>query len=261
MGPTFSKRTYSSYGPWSRYLAAVAVAAFCLSILEIVDAFEFPFEANLAREVASGSLFSTDLLASFLNIGYAGLFALMLLESASAPIPSEVVLPFAGYLAFLGRLNLGLAILVSTAAGLIGALIDYYLALKLGRPIVYRLMRRLGISETHLDQGERWVDSRGAWSVFVARFIPGLRSIVSVPAGLLRMKMRPFVILTTIGSFVWSAVLIYAGYSAGPLWQNSMGSFFGLLGQAVPFIVAGASILYVLYYYVGSRNRGAAAPR
>ncbi len=252
-GSAFPKRSYSSFVPRSKYLAAVAIAAFCVAAIEIIDPFEFTFETTVGRAFASGSLFSTDLLTSVLNIGYAGLLILMVLESASAPVPSEVVLPFAGYLVFLGRMNLGLAILDSTVAGLIGALIDYYLALKLGRPVVYRILGRIGVSPSHLDKGERWVDSKGAWSVFIARFIPGLRSVISIPAGLLKMKLTTFVILTSIGSFAWSAVLIYLGYSAGPLWQSSLNSLSGLLGQALPFVVAGVSILYVVYYF-GSRG-------
>ena len=253
-GSTFPKRTYSSFVPRSKYLAVVAVVAFCISMFEIVDPIEFAFETSLGNSFASSSLFSMGLLNSLLDIGYAGLFILMLLESASAPIPSEVVLPLAGYLVYLGRMNLGLAILVSTVALLAGALIDYFAALKLGRPIVYRLFGRLGVSSRHLDEGERWIDSKGEWSVFVARFIPGLRAIISIPAGILRMKIRPFVILTAVGSFIWSAVLIYLGYSAGPLWQSSLDSLSLLVGRALPFVVGGISILYVLYYF-GSRNK------
>jgi membrane protein DedA with SNARE-associated domain len=181
----------------------------------------------------------------------------MTLESASLPIPSEVVLPLAGYAVYLGKMNLWLAIADGTLALIVGALIDYYLALKLGRPVVYRLMGRIGVSPARLDDGERWIDSKGASSVFIARFIPGLRSVISIPAGLFRMKLRTFVILTSVGSFLWSFILIYIGYSAGPLWQNALGSLSVLAGQAALFIVAGVSILYVVYYI---RPSGARAP-
>jgi membrane protein DedA with SNARE-associated domain len=256
-GSSIPKRTYS-FVPRNKYVAVVAFAAFCISIVELVDPFELPLESNLAKGFSSGSLFSMDLLTSLLNLGYVGLFILMMLESASLPIPSEVVLPLAGYLVFLGKMNLWLAVVVSTVALLVGALIDYYLALKLGRPVVYGLMGRIGVSSTHLDNGERWIDSKGSVSVFIARFIPGLRAAISIPAGLLRMKLRTFVLLTALGSFLWSLILIYVGYSAGPLWQSALGSLSRLAGQAALVLIAGASILYVVYYLRLSGRKGEA---
>ena len=193
-------------------------------------------------------MFSIGFLTSFLNIGYAGLFVLMTLENMAMPIPSEVVLPFAGYLVFSGKMNFGLALVDATLAGVTGSLIAYFLALKLGRPVVYRLLGRVGVSPKRLDDGERWVDSRGAWSVLVGRFIPGVRSVISIPAGLLRMEMKPFVVLTVIGSFVWSAALMYVGYSAGPLWQSALGSFSVFADQAALVLIAALSVLYVAYY-------------
>ena len=172
----------------------------------------------------------------------------MTLESASLPIPSEVVLPLAGYAVYLGKMNLWLAIADGTVALIVGALIDYYLALKLGRPVVYRLMGKVGVSPARLDDAERWMSSKGASTVFIARFIPGLRSAISIPAGLFRMRLRTFVILTSLGSFFWSFILIYIGYSAGPLWENALGSLSVLAGQAALVMVAGVSILYVVYY-------------
>jgi len=242
--------------PRSKYLAAIAFAAFFLSVLELTDIFQLPFESNFGGAVASGSLFSMNLLTSLLNIGYLGLFALMVMESASLPVPSEVVLPFAGYLVFLGKMNLGLAVIDGAVAGLVGALVDYYLALWLGRPVVYRVMARLGVSSTHLDNGERWVDSKGSWSVFVARFLPGIRSVISIPAGLLRMKLRTFAILTAAGSLIWSAVLIYIGFSAGPLWQSSLDSISASADQAALVVVAVLSVLYMAYYlgFIGRKG-------
>jgi membrane protein DedA with SNARE-associated domain len=250
----FPNRTVS-FVPRNKYLAVVAFAALCLSLFELIDLFDLPLESSLSRGVASGSLFSTDLITSFLNLGYAGLFILMTLESASLPIPSEVVLPLAGYAVYLGKMNLWLAVADGTLALLVGALIDYYLALKLGRPVVYRLMGRVGVSAARLDDGERWMSSKGASTVFIARFIPGLRAAISIPAGLLRMKLRTFVILTSLGSFLWSFILIYIGYSAGPLWQNALGSLSVVADQAALVIIAGISILYMVYFLRPSAGR------
>jgi membrane protein DedA with SNARE-associated domain len=253
--PNFPRRGYSLV-PRNKYLAVVALAALCLSVVELVDAVRLPFESNVGGAVSSGSLFSMDVVTSFLNIGYAGLFLLMAMESSAFPVPSEVVLPFAGYLVFLNRMNLGLAIVDATAAGLVGSLVAYFLALKLGRPAIYGLLTRVGVSASHLDDGERWVDSRGAWSVFVGRFIPGVRSVISIPAGVLRMKLKPFVVLTTVGSFVWSALLIYVGYSAGTLWQSALDALSASADQVTLVVVAVVSVLYVVYYFWNPRRKG-----
>src|SRR5271155_3272866 len=102
---SFPKRT-TSFVPRSKYLVVVAFAALFLSLTELIDVFQLPLESNISTALTSGSLLSTDLLTSLLNFGYAGLFLLMVLESASLPIPSELVLPLAGYQVFLGKLNL-----------------------------------------------------------------------------------------------------------------------------------------------------------
>ncbi|HUI00060.1 MAG TPA: DedA family protein [Nitrososphaerales archaeon] len=234
--------------PRSKYLAAVALAALFLSLLELTDVVDLPFEAKFSGVVASGGVFSSGLLTSMLGIGYGGLFALMAMEGASLPIPSEVVLPWAGYLVFLGQMNLVLAVADSTMALLVGSLVAYFLALWLGRPVIYRILGRMGVSASHLDDGERWIDSKGAWAVFVSRFIPGLRSVISIPAGLLKMQIRSFAILTFAGSLIWSTALIYVGYSAGSLWQSALGSLYIFADQAALVIVAAVSVLYVLYY-------------
>ncbi len=248
MGDSTLPRGTWSFVPRNKYLAVIAVAALAISVLELVDRFNLPFETSLAGGLASGGLFSMDLVNSFLNLGYVGLFILMTLESASLPIPSEVVLPLAGYAVYLGKMNLWLAVADGTVALLLGAFIDYYIALKLGRPVVYRLMGRFGVSPSSLDKGERWIDSKGASTVFIARFIPGLRAAISIPAGLLRMRIRTFVVLTALGSFIWSFVLIYVGYSAGPLWQNALASLTVVATQFALVAIAGVSILYVIYF-------------
>jgi membrane protein DedA with SNARE-associated domain len=255
--PSFPNRSYSLV-PRNKYLAVVAFAALCLSVVALANVVRLPFESSVGGAVSSGSLISMGALTSLLDIGYAGLFLLMALESSAFPIPSEVVLPFAGYLAFLGKMNLGLAIVDATAAGLAGSLVAYFVALKLGRPVVYGLLGRAGVSSKRLDDGERWVDSRGSWSVLIGRFIPGVRSVISIPAGVLRMKLKPFVVLTAVGSFVWSAVLIYLGYSAGPLWESALGALSTYADQAALLLVAGLSVLYVAYYLGAFGRKGQA---
>lgn len=182
------------------------------------------------------------------SLGYVSLFALMTLESASVPIPSEVVLPFAGYLTYLGLMNLWAALAVSTVAALLGALVDYYLALKLGSVFVERFLSALRMDHGNLQRAEKWFNERGSWTVFGARFVPLLRSVISLPAGIFRMPLWSFVTFTTLGCLAWNAVLIYAGYAAGSLWEQAVGGAFGLLADLVLVALAAASVLYLVYF-------------
>ncbi len=145
-------------------LFSIALVALFVSLSEIVDCFELPFESLAGHLFASGSLvstgFVTDSMASF---GYPAVFVLMALESASLPIPSEVISPFAGYLVFEGSMNFVTVTLVSTIAGLVDSMVDYYLAFMLGRPIVESFFEWLGAGPGHLDRAERWLSARGSW--------------------------------------------------------------------------------------------------
>jgi len=229
------------------FLAALATLFVALS--EILDYFELPFESLVGHMVTSGSLISVGFVTSLMvSFGYGGLFVLMFLESASLPIPSEVVLPFAGYLVFIGSMNFEAVVIVSAVAGLFGALADYYLALKLGRPAVRELFKWFGVRPEHLDGAEEWLDNKGSWSILVARFIPGLRSAISLPAGALEMRLRTFTTMTAIGAFGWSALLIYIGYSAGSLWQTALAQSAPVLTEIVLLGVALGSVSYIIYF-------------
>jgi membrane protein DedA with SNARE-associated domain len=238
--------------PRSIYLAIAAVVVLGLALTEIVDFVELPFEPQIAA-LGSSSLVSTSSLTNTMErLGYLGLFTLMALESASAPIPSEVVLPFTGYLVFLGSMNYIAAVAVSTVAGVLGALVDFYLALLVGRPFFDGLLSRVGVQPASIDRAERWMNEQGAWAVFFARFVPGLRSIISIPAGLLEMRLRTFVVLTFLGSLIWSAALIYLGLSAGALWSSAL-STPSVAFTIIEFLAAAVSAVYLAYYAVAGR--------
>ena len=238
--------------PWNgrTYVFLAALVALFISLAEILDYFELPFEPLAGHLFASGSMISAGLVTSSMTtFGYGGVFVLMLLESASLPIPSEVVLPFAGYLVFSGSMNFGAVVLVTTVAGVAGALLDYYLALKLGRPFVERLLKMSGARKTEqLDRWERWLSTKGSWSILVARFIPGVRSSVSLPAGALKMRLRTFVTMTAVGVFGWSTLLVYLGYLAGNLWQTALTKPSPLLAEIAIFAAALASASYIAYF-------------
>jgi len=238
--------------PRSGYVALLAVAVLSLALIEITDVIELPLEPQLAAITGSSVISASSLTSAMKSLGYAGLFALMALESASAPIPSEIVLPFAGYLVFRGSMNFALAVLVSTAAGVVGALADFYLAFLVGRPLFNELLSKVGVRPSSIARAEKWMNERGSWSVFLARFVPGLRSIISFPAGLFEMKVRTFVVLTCLGCLIWSAALIYLGYSAGSLWDAALArpsSAFSVIDTFAAMMSCG----YLVYYLLGNR--------
>jgi membrane protein DedA with SNARE-associated domain len=230
-------------------LFGVSIFLLVASLIEIFEPVEFPFEASLGHLFTSGSYFSVQLVTSLMvSFGYGGLFILMFMESASLPIPSEVVLPFAGYLAFTGELSLPAVLIVGTLAGVAGALLDYFIALWLGRPVVLRVFKWAGVRAEHLDRAERWLDSRGSLSILISRFVPVLRSVISFPAGALKMKLPTFVAMTAVGAFGWSVILVYLGYSAGALWQSALSKSTPFLTDVALVVVAIGSALYIAYF-------------
>jgi membrane protein DedA with SNARE-associated domain len=238
--------------PRNKYLLVIAGAALAIGLLQLAHLAELPFGAWLSG--AGGSLLSTATVLDFMkNYGYVSLFTLMALESASTPVPSEIVLPFAGYLVYIGVLDFWLALAVSTVASLTGALVDYFLALWLGRPFVVRLLGVFRVRTETLDRAEGWFERSGQWTVLVARFVPVLRTVISLPAGLFEMRIRSFVLLTVAGCFAWSAILIYAGYLAGPAWQGAFSSSTTVI-DALSGIVSFIALAYIVYYVYGSRR-------
>ena len=222
-------RSRASRFPQSQWIFSVALIAAALSLFEILDFYEIPFESAL--RIGSASQVLPGLATALLASGYLGLFALMVLESMSLPIPSEVFLPLAGYPIYTGKMSFGPALAVSTLGGLIGSLVIFYLGLLLGRPVVYSIARKLGVSNRSLAKSESWLSGKGSCAVLIARFVPGIRSAISIPSGVLKMNVLRFSVVTAIGSFGWSLFLMYVGYSVGPELQTD---FVGLLKHTRP---------------------------
>lgn len=149
------------------------------------------------------------------DMGYFGIFLLMTLESSFVPFPSEVVLVPAGYLVKQGEMNGIIALLAGGLGSLTGALINYFLAFKLGRAAVLKYGRYIFISPEKLTKVENHVRSHGSFITFVGRLIFGVRQLISIPAGLARMPLIPFIIYTTLGASIWSAILLSLGYVLG----------------------------------------------
>ena len=188
---------------------------------------------------------------------YIVLTALLVLENLFPPIPSEIVLPFAGALVDDGAMGFAGAVVAATLGSLIGALLLYALGRYGGRPLIYRYRRVLRISEAQLDRADAWFDRRGPWIVLLGRLIPGVRSIVSVPAGASEMPLGLFVVLTTIGSAAWNAALIGAGWALGAKWEEAAAVVDG--AQTVVVVAVVLSIVALAVFLLRRRARASTA--
>ncbi len=174
--------------------------------------------------------------------GYAGIFILMLLEAAAFPIPSEIVLPFAGYLVSRGTLSFWLVVVYSTVAALAGSFIDYYVGLKLGNRFLTGSSSLPWIGVAHLRRAQSWFDRYGGVAVALFRLIPAARVLISFPAGAYRMSRSKFAIYTLAGCLPWNFTLVYLGWLLGSSWTKVVEAFeyFNLVAYVVlVFLILG----------------------
>ena len=155
------------------------------------------------------------ILATVNDWGYTGIFILMALESTVLPVPSELVLIPAGYLAHQGEMNFWLIVLASTVGSLVGASINYYAALWVGRPFLERYGKYCFVRPATLAKTDVFFQKHGAVSTFTGRLIPGIRHLISLPAGLTRMPLATFSFYTCLGAGLWSIILTVFGYALG----------------------------------------------
>ena len=158
------------------------------------------------------------------QLGYVGVALLVVLENVFPPIPSEIVLPFAGFVAQRGSDSVVLMILAATVGSVIGALIMYWIAAIIGDERLHAFTRRFGkwvqIREADLTRAEEWFDRHAMSAVLVGRCVPLIRSVVSIPAGFRRMKLIPYIAYTFLGSLVWNIALVGAGAVLGENWER-----------------------------------------
>jgi membrane protein DedA with SNARE-associated domain len=146
-----------------------------------------------------------------LDWGYLGIFVMMAFESTALPIPAEIVMPPAAFWASQGRFNLALVIVAATAGSWAGSAASYWIAYKLGRPLVNKYGRFVLMSPSKIEAADRWFETYGAGGIFVARLLPGIRHVISIPAGLFRMPFARFSLMTILGAGLYNGALAWFG--------------------------------------------------
>ena len=152
--------------------------------------------------------------------GYFGIFLLMVAESALIPIPSEIIMPFSGYLASTGKFNPILVVIAGSIGNLVGSLIAYFVGLRLGREFILRYGKYVLLRKSHLELTESYFKKYGNRSTFISRLLPAVRTYISLPAGVARMDLKKFAGYTLLGSIVWNAMLTYVGITLGQEWSK-----------------------------------------
>jgi membrane protein DedA with SNARE-associated domain len=154
------------------------------------------------------------------SLGYVGIFFLMVLESALIPIPSEVIMPFSGFLVSVGKLGLLGVILAGSFGNLVGSIATYYLGLRLGRTAIIRYGKYVFFKKKHLEYTERLFEKYGDKVTFVGRLLPAVRTYISLPAGIGLTNFIKFTVYTFVGSLIWNTLLAYAGLELGINWRH-----------------------------------------
>jgi len=178
------------------------------------------------------------------SIGYAGVFVLMALESAALPVPSEVVMPFAGYLAYLGVFDFILIGFVGAGGCMMGSVLSYFVGLYGGRPFLDKYGKYFLLDHRHLELAEKWFDKYGDKAVFFSRLLPVVRTFISLPAGIGKYNFKKLVLFSFIGSLPWCFALAYIGFSLGPFWKDIIGFF-----NELDIVVIAAIVLVAIYYW------------
>jgi len=165
-------------------------------------------------------IISAFIVGTISTLGYSGVVLLMAIESACIPLPSEIIMPFAGYLVSRGEMNLWLVGIAGAIGCVLGSMVAYWVGMYGGRPLIEKYGRYILISHHDLDLADRWFAKYGEIIVFVSRLLPGIRTFIAFPAGVARMNIPRFIIYTFAGSLPWCIGLAYVGKKLGEQWDQ-----------------------------------------
>ncbi|WP_148685900.1 DedA family protein [Candidatus Nitrosocosmicus hydrocola] len=223
------------------FLTSVVIWAFSTGVFIILfDNFTFAATESADRITSSLYLYNGNvdphsdlsLIPNIVNVttswiaeyGYVGVFTAALVENLFPPIPSELIFPLAGITAFTKDLGFMEGVIGMSLAGAsgstVGAIVIYYISRRIGRAAILKLGNRIGIGEKELEKSEKWFDKHGSTAVFFGRMAPGIRELISIPAGIEKMKLSTFIAFTFAGSFVWCTFLTTIGFFLGEVWSN-----------------------------------------
>ncbi len=206
-------------------------------------------------------ILSAFIVAVISALGYSGIVLLMAIESACIPLPSEIIMPFSGYLVYTGRFNLW-AVGVAGAVGcVLGSLVAYWVGMHGGRRLIERYGRYILISKHDLDLADRWFARYGEIIVFASRLLPVIRTFIAFPAGVARMNLSRFIIYTFAGSLPWCLGLAYVGQKLGEEWDKNetLKSWFHRFDFVIGIIGLLFAVWWVWRHIKNSRNEGEAA--
>jgi membrane protein DedA with SNARE-associated domain len=166
-------------------------------------------------------ILSVIIIAVISTLGYGGVVLLMAIESACIPLPSEIIMPFSGYLVSTGQFNLWLVGIAGAVGCVLGSIVAYYVGMYGGRPLIEKYGRFVLISHHDLDLADRWFGKYGEAIIFFSRLLPVIRTFIAFPAGIARMRMSRFIIYTFLGSLPWCIGLAYVGQKLGEQWNKN----------------------------------------
>lgn len=188
-------------------------------------------------------------------LGYGGIVLCMAIESACIPLPSEIIMPFSGYLVSAGRFSLLGTALAGAIGCVVGSIVAYYAGLLLGRDFAYKYGKYVLISHKDLRWAEGWFERYGSAVIFFSRLLPIIRTFISFPAGVARMKMVPFIIYTFVGSFPWCYGLAWIGMKLGENW-DTLGKYFHKFDIAIGIFILLCIVLWIRHHFSLEKENG-----
>ena len=195
----------------------------------------------------------TEMFLGFIDVwGYTAVAVLMAAENACIPIPSELILGFAGFMVYDGRMTFVGATIAGMIGGMAGSIFAYYVGYYGGRPFVDKYGKYFFIHKSHVDLAQRWFDKYGIKAVFFSRMLPVVRTFISLPAGFARVPMRPFLFYTFLGSLPWTMLIIGCGMLLGESWQMML-----TIGHeaSIAFVIISVIIVAVLYWQYKKKKK------
>lgn len=189
------------------------------------------------------AILATWIMGVISTMGYGGVVLLMAIESACIPLPSEIIMPFAGFLVFKGEMLLWMVAVAGALGCVVGSIPAYYLGMYGGRPLVEKYGKWVLISHKDLKWADHAFEKHGDIIIFIGRLLPAVRTFIAFPAGVARMHMGKFILYTFVGSLIWCYLLAFAGFKMGEHWESLKVYF-----HEFHYVIAGAGLIFVVWY-------------